>query len=163
MWCVSTWMEENMEYQQLASTIENVFYQIFKYHWKSLYRIIAELLLSSVNVLPMSHLNNSIEVVLKWSTFLPLLVFTTIWFVFCSGEGGRENCFTYNANTSAPLCWKILIFWVFITKAVEIKGVKSLAWKSGGVNFFDKSHVCLCSASYSAPSCWETARGFNLW
>ena len=54
---------------------------------------------------------------------------------FCSGEGGRENCFTYNANTSAPLCWKILIFWVFITKAVEIKGVKSLAWKSGGVNF----------------------------
>ena len=38
-------------------------YQIFKYHWKSFYRIIAELFLSPVNVLPMSHLNNSIEVV----------------------------------------------------------------------------------------------------
>ena len=56
MWCVSTWMEENMEYQQLASTNENAFtkssstikkflpnhqvplkkiYRISKYHWKS--------------------------------------------------------------------------------------------------------------------------------
>ena len=25
---------------------------------------------------------------------------------FCGGREGRENCLTYNANTSAPLCWK---------------------------------------------------------
>ena len=86
-------MEENIEYQQVASTIEKVYtkaastkmslpnlqvplkkflpkqqvpkclYQIFKYHCESFYRIIAELLLSPINVLPMSHLNNGIEVV----------------------------------------------------------------------------------------------------
>ena len=43
-----------------------------------------------------------------------------------------------------------------LLKFSEIKGVKSLAWKSGGVKFLNKSHVCGGSNSNNFPLYYDS-------
>ena len=93
------------------------------------------------------------------SSTIPLIIIFLFWteveFVQCPCRQCRRQCKIFASGVNFSIFTHFLCFFPLkLLKLGEIDGVKFLAWKSGGVIFFDKFHVCY--------NMWKAVSGFQL-